>query len=175
MLQKIKERIFRHKFIAILIVAALAGGGYWFYQSSGKTQAATRYVLATAQKGTIISSVSGTGQVSSVKEVEVKPETSGTITSVNVSQGQEVKEGQIIAAIDPKNALVSLAQAKASLESAQASYDKLIAGATDDDLLSVRSSVDNAELSLNNAKSNLEQTKKDQQLKVEKAYTELMN
>ena len=57
----IKNFIFKHKIISLIIILCLLGGGYWEYTSLNNTSGQTRYVLADVTNGTIISSVSGTG------------------------------------------------------------------------------------------------------------------
>ena len=56
-LKGFKNLILKHKIISLIIVLILLGGGYWEYKSSTNTSGVTRYVLAAAAKGTIISSV----------------------------------------------------------------------------------------------------------------------
>ena len=64
-----KEITKKHKFLAALLILAAAGGGYYFYRASTQGQAATRYVLAQVNKGTLVVSVSGTGQAAAADQV----------------------------------------------------------------------------------------------------------
>ncbi len=171
----------RHKIITALVIIVLAGGGYFLYTKMQSTASAqTRYVTSTVKKQTIVSSVSGTGQVLALNQIDIKPATgstqsANTVTSVNVQAGQEVKVGQIIATLDQKNALLAINQAKASLASAQANLDSLLAGPTALDLQASQNSVNSAQLSLANAQRNLVNTKTQQQTTVNNALKNLLN
>ncbi len=148
--------------------------GLGIYALKPSTQA-TQYVTAPVEKGTITSYVTGTGQVSPSNQLDLKSQTSGTVVAVDVKAGQYVKDGQTLVVLDQKSALASIAQAKAGLESAQASYQKLAAGATNADVAVSQSSVDAAQLALNNAKQNLDNVKNQQQIAVNNAYRNYLN
>jgi len=75
----------------------------------------------------LISSISGTGQVSASNQVEINPKVSGDLVSVNVKVGQTVKQGDLIAQIDARSAARSVADAKSSLENAKLELEELLA------------------------------------------------
>jgi HlyD family secretion protein len=116
---KLTAYAFAHKVISTVVLIILLGGGWLTYGHLTATSAQTRYVLGTAQMGTIVSTVSGSGQVAAVGEVEVPSKTSGDLLSVNVQSGQEVKAGAVLAQVDASDALYDL-------ETAKISYDKLV-------------------------------------------------
>jgi multidrug efflux pump subunit AcrA (membrane-fusion protein) len=87
--------------------------------SSGQAASVTRTV--TAQRGVVQSTVSGSGNIEPASELDLGFKTSGTVTQIDVTQGEHVAEGQLIATLDPQSAEVTLEQAKASLQSAEAS------------------------------------------------------
>lgn len=87
--------------------------------ASGSQTAATR--TATAARGIVQSTVSGTGNLQSSDQLNLGFKTSGTVTTILVKQGQHVTQGQLLAALDPQSAEVTLEQAKAALQSAEAS------------------------------------------------------
>ncbi len=68
----------------------------------------------------IIVSVNATGTVQPVDSVEIKSKASGEIIAINVQTGQEIKKGQLLIQVDPRNPRNTLSQAKANLEVAQA-------------------------------------------------------
>ncbi|MEK7625320.1 MAG: HlyD family efflux transporter periplasmic adaptor subunit [Patescibacteria group bacterium] len=174
----IKARIFTHPFYSGLIVILAVGGG-WYWYSHRTVQTPVQYVVATVKKETIISSVKGTGQVSTLKRLDLKPQTSGTtnqgtLIKMNVVPGQKVSSGEVIAVLDDSSALVSLAQAQASLLSAEANYDKIIAGTTATDLKNAKQSVVSASSALQNAKTNLDTVTQQQNTAVVNAYRTLL-
>ena len=115
-----------HKITSAILAVALIGGGYWYYGKTHSTAGQTRYVLGEATIGTIIASISGSGQVSTSDQVAINPKASGEITSVLVKEGQAVSAGQALAYIDATNAQKSVRDAQANLESAKISLSKLM-------------------------------------------------
>ncbi|MDD4332615.1 MAG: efflux RND transporter periplasmic adaptor subunit [Patescibacteria group bacterium] len=162
MISKTLAFIKRRKLLAIIAIIILAGAGYFIYGKIFQTAAATRYLTAKAEKGTLIVSVSASGQVSASNQVEIKPKASGEITAVKVASGQEIKNGDIIALIDSREAQKTVRDAQANLQSAQIAYDKLVKPA---DALALLQ----AENSLSSAKDTLTKLKLSQQIEYDKA------
>lgn len=113
-----------HKFVAAIVVIILLVVGYVGYKKAFASGAQTRYVLAAVERGTLIVSVSGTGQVSATNEVEVKPKVSGDVTSVKVKAGDEVKAGQALVTIESTDAARAVRNARTAVLSAQAALEK---------------------------------------------------
>src|SRR5579864_7043328 len=107
-----KSLVLNKKRLAMLIIVVLIVG-YFVYRHYSATASPTRYVLGQASTQTIVTSVSGTGQVSQDHTVNITPTSSGKLTSVNVQQGQAVKSGQTIAVVDETSNTQALNQAKA--------------------------------------------------------------
>ncbi len=91
---------------------------------------------------------------------------SGRIKSVSVKAGDTVTKGQVLAELDAGNTLGALTQAKAAYKGAQASYQKVINGATG-------TTIDVAKAALNTAKTNLEQVTNQQNTLVTNARRKL--
>jgi multidrug resistance efflux pump len=116
----------KRKKIAAFTAVAFVGAGVLLTQAVTPTSAETRYVLEVAEQGTLMTSVSGTGQVQGDAEIEVKPEVSGKIVQIVAQNGQEVVEGDVIAVLDSSDAQKTVRDAAISLSSAQISYEKLL-------------------------------------------------
>jgi len=86
-----------------------------------------QYTLSRVQTGNIRQTVTGTGQISASNQLDIQSQVSGMITSINVSVGQHVYAGQLIATVDSTQAL-------ADLESARIAMAKLIAAPKTADL-----------------------------------------
>jgi len=132
MFKKLKQFAFsarrwalKHKFRTAVILVAVILVCWFAYKAINKTAGETRYVLAAVEKGTLITSVDGSGQVSASNQVEIQPKASGDIISVSVKAGQTVKSGAAIAQINAKDALKSVRDAQSSLASAKLSLEKL--------------------------------------------------
>lgn len=89
----------KHKIISAFAIIILAAGGYYFYGSSKSGKSEIRYVLNEAQKGTLIVSVSGSGNIEADEIADLTPEITGEIDSVKTALGDKVQKGQIIATI----------------------------------------------------------------------------
>ncbi len=114
----------------------------------------TLYGLEQVKRETVIASLSSTGQVVVKNQIDLKPQTSGTVTYIPITVGQKVQRGQILVSLDSRSALISLKQAEASYESAKATYKKTESGATEETILASKSAVDSSKLSLISAKQN---------------------
>lgn len=173
-MEKLKKILKNKTFIVVLAVVIIAGG-YFIYKKSTGGAAATSYVTAAITQGTINTSVSGTGQVEASDLMDIKPQTDGRLTSVKIKENQQVKTGDIIAIIDQQSAANSVAQSRSNLQQAQASYDKLMAGATDNSIQSQKLSVQSAQQALDQAKQSYQDTVAQQQQAVDKSYSNLLN
>src|SRR4051794_29308683 len=82
---------------------------------TARSTAAERVV--TVSKGVVQSTVSGSGNLSPANQMELSFGAAGTVTEVDVKPGRHVTEGQVLARIDPTQAEVDLAEARATLSS----------------------------------------------------------
>lgn len=126
MIKKIISFLLRHKVITVIVAIIVIFGGYYGYKKFKGNNVQISYTLATVQKGTIISSVEGSGQVSTSNQVDVKTKASGDIVYMGAVKGQEVKTGKLLAQIDAQDAQKSVRDAEANLESAKLSLEKLL-------------------------------------------------
>jgi multidrug efflux pump subunit AcrA (membrane-fusion protein) len=90
--------------------------------SSSSQASVTR--TARAAQGVVQSTVSGSGNLQAISQLNLGFKTAGTVTHIYVRQGQHVAQGQLLATLDPQSAEVTLEQAKASLQSAEANLAK---------------------------------------------------
>lgn len=125
MFKKILKFASSHKLASGAIVLLLIGGSYFGYNKFFGNKNTTSYVTAAVQKGTIVVSVSGSGQVSASNQIDIKPKASGNVVYIGVSQGQEVKTGTLLVKLDAADAEKSVRDAEVNLESAKLSLEKL--------------------------------------------------
>ena len=85
-----------------------------------KTQTPRAYEAVPVQRRNLIVSPSASGTIEPVLTVDVKSKASGEIIGMNVQTGDDVKEDQLLASIDPRIPRNNLAQAQANLQVAQA-------------------------------------------------------
>ena len=115
----VKNYILRHKIISLAVLVILIVAGYQIIKSSNNSSTQITYTAGKVTKGTLVSTVSGTGQVSASSQVDLKTQTSGNISYLNLKVGQDVYAGSVIAQIDSANAAFEL-------ENAKLAYDKLV-------------------------------------------------
>lgn len=124
-MKKILLIIKKRKITFVVILLVLITGGYFGYKAIVPNKAIASYVEATAQEGAIIVSVSGSGQVLSLNEVDIKPEASGELIYLGVANGKAVQKGALIATIDKTDLLEDISDAQTSLEQAQLALSKM--------------------------------------------------
>ncbi len=72
------------------------------------------------QRHTITETISVSGKIKPQTEVKISPEVSGEIIKINVKEGMQVKEGDLLVKIKPDIYISALERAKAALNSAKA-------------------------------------------------------
>ncbi|MDO8555204.1 MAG: efflux RND transporter periplasmic adaptor subunit [bacterium] len=155
-IHKIKIYALKHKIISALAIIALAGTGYWIFKTTTSASGETRYITATAQKGTIVASISGSGQVSASNQVDLKPRASGDVVYVGVQNGQEVKAGTLIAQLNAQDAQKAARDAEVNLQSAKLSLEKLQKPADSLSVTQAENSLARAKESKQNSEDNLQ-------------------
>jgi membrane fusion protein, macrolide-specific efflux system len=133
-LGKIKSLVFsskKRKIITLLLIIAVVFFGWRML--GGQKQQTVTYQTAQAQKGTLITSLTETGQVSVANKVSIVTQASGIINNVYVKSGDIVNQGDKIADITldtagqqrQAQAYSSLLSAQNSLASAKAQLNTL--------------------------------------------------
>ncbi len=107
----------------LLLVVALGGGGYYWKQKTA-APAGPRYLTGEITQGDVREAVETTGTVQPMVLVQVGSQVSGRITRVLVDFNASVRAGQLLAEIDPTPFQATVAQARASVLSAEASLQR---------------------------------------------------
>src|SRR3989344_1742692 len=144
-----------HKFISICAMLAVLGGGYYAYRALFGGEEAVRYITSRVEKGTLVVSLSGSGQVSASSRVDLKPKTSGDVINIFASQGHEVSLGAVIARLDTADAERSVRDAKTALETAKLELDKLLQPAEELTVLQAKNALTQAHESKTKAEDSL--------------------
>ncbi len=119
------KAIKNHKKISFILIVILGIAGYFFLKPSSSDEMITVYNYGTAEIGTVMQSVSGAGQISPARKSDLKSKAGGLVLAVNVSAGDAVKSGDVIARIDDSDAQADIEDARDVLESAQLSLEEL--------------------------------------------------
>ncbi|WP_448776448.1 efflux RND transporter periplasmic adaptor subunit [Bacteroides congonensis] len=107
--------------IAVAVVV-VAGAGIWFFAGSPAKHKVT-YATVTVSKGDISNSVTATGTIEPVTEVEVGTQVSGIIDKIYVDYNSTVTKGQLIAEMDRATLQSELASQQATYDGAKAEYE----------------------------------------------------
>jgi len=138
--------------ILILVIAAAAFGYFYFYK--GK-EATVRYRTAKVDHGSLSTFVTANGTVNPVITVLVGTQVSGTIQKLYADYNSLVKEGQLIAQIDPALFQAQVSQAKAKVENAKAAFLNAQA-----DIATAHSNIESSKANVLKAKVSVEDTKR---------------
>jgi HlyD family secretion protein len=106
----------------VLIVLALVGAIFWYFTRS--SQGGVRYLTAAVTQGPVVRAVSATGTVNPVTIVQVGSYVSGPIVALYADFNSPVKQGQLIAKIDPRPFQVKVDESTAALANSRAQLGK---------------------------------------------------
>lgn len=112
----------KRKSTAVLVAALVAACGLWFALRPSKQTGITLETAATSRI-TIRNSVTATGTVEPVTEVEVGTQVSGIIDRLYVDYNDVVKAGQLIAEMDKVTLQAELESSQAELASCKTEYE----------------------------------------------------
>ncbi len=154
----------------VLVVLAL---GYWFLKKEKSAKVMT-YTTSEVKTGTILNTVTATGTVQPVKQVDVGTQVSGVIKKLYVDYNSVVKQGELLAELDKTPLLEQLASSQADLQTAtvqltyqeanynriKALFDKKAVSETDYETAlytygTAKANLDNMKASVGKAQTNL--------------------
>jgi len=116
---KTKGYFLAHKKLSALGLIILVLVSYKAYGYVAGSGSGTRYVETKADKGNVSVLVTGTGQVSALKQVILNAKTSGEVVYVGAKSGDYASAGQVLVQLDARDAKMALDNAKLSLEKAK--------------------------------------------------------
>ena len=108
--------------IIIVILAGIACGVKFFFFTEKKNDAAGPLVSAKVTQTTISTTISATGTLEPVDQVEVGTQVSGDIAKIFVDFNSKVKKGQVIAELDKSKLKSTLTQAEIAYRSAETDF-----------------------------------------------------
>jgi multidrug efflux pump subunit AcrA (membrane-fusion protein) len=156
-LNSLKEYYKTHpkRFWALGIIIILVG--FFYFNQKPATTVTEIVVKHQDLKQTVLA----TGQITSQTDLNLSFSASGIVYTLPVSVGDKVTKGQVLATLENRSEY-------ASLKSAQANYQKVIEGASNEEIAV-------AQASLDSAKSDLSNTQKVQDTLVENAHRAYLN
>ena len=104
--------------LLVVVVLAAAAAAAWWWMRSG--DGAPVYRTAAVERGALQAVVAAGGTVNPVRQVSVGSQVSGQIKELRADFNTEVKQGQLIARIDPESITYRVRQAQADVDAARA-------------------------------------------------------
>jgi len=134
------------KVIIILIIFALLGSAIYFLLIKNGHSESDPFKFS----GTV-----------DVTETRISFKTAGRIDKINFQEGQNVKEGDLIAALDKKDEKLALDAAKANLAYNKAVLNEVLAGSRKQEIRNAKAALDKAQAARKKAAAELKQAKND--------------
>ncbi len=115
--------------ILVLVLLVFALGGGWWYLSSHPEMRDQLMADLGLETQAIPSGVLAASGIIEADQVSVTTETGGRIADVLSSEGQTVREGDVVISLDDALLQAQILQAQAAVEAAEASLAQIVAGA----------------------------------------------
>jgi RND family efflux transporter MFP subunit len=130
--------IVKKAFLTLIFLAVAGGGGWFFFQKinpsfkqgaasepkSGRRAPQAVSELATVERRTLTQVISSSGDITPAVQVEVKPEISARIKTIQVAAGEHVKKDEVLIELDDKELLTEKASVQTEIVGAQVNLDK---------------------------------------------------
>lgn len=116
----------RRLWIVLAAIALLTAGGFFVWQRvAARNLSREEERIAVVERGTLEVTVSASGRIEPIRQVDLTFSAPGRVAEVAVQIGDEVRVGQVLARLDTGDLELSLRQAEAALKSAQAQLAQL--------------------------------------------------
>jgi len=107
------------KLLLLIILIGIGGTSFWWMDNNGE-RPQQKYRTQKIAYGSIVQSISANGTLNPVTLVLVGSQISGTVQKIHINYNDIVKEGQILAELDPALLKAQVKQSEAKLLNAQA-------------------------------------------------------
>ena len=148
----------RRRYIILLIIGGLIAISAIYFAFGKKDK--VEYVTAQITKGSLVQTVSEVGTIRAAKEIELNFSQTGKISKIMAAIGDQVKVGQILAELDYGSLMIKEKEAQANLQVATANLNKLLVGATAQEIAISQAQVTQARANYLSSLAELEETKR---------------
>jgi len=148
----------KHKKIIVSSIILVIGGAVIAYVMAGQ-KGKTVYTTKVVKRGHLIQTVSETGMVKAANEIDLSFLNTGKIEKMHVNIGDKVKKEDLLAELDYSSLAISEEEAQANLDVAQANLNKLLAGATAEEIAVAEASVEQAKVAYEAANKELDKSR----------------
>ena len=112
------------KIILIVVALGAIGGGYYYYKIRTRPPEPT-VMTQPISRGDVVESVGATGTLEAVETVDVGTQVSGVVQELYADFNSIVKQGQVIARLDPQLIQTQIEQQSANVVRAEADLERL--------------------------------------------------
>lgn len=136
--------------LIIIIIALVSFTGYLLLRKEELP-----FTLFEVSRGDIVQEIWETGRVQRGEKINLSFQNTGEIEKIYVTVNQTVEKGEALAKLNTEDLEIQLQEAKSSLLLAQLNLQKLLAGASPEEIKIAQTQVENAKISLQSAEKNL--------------------
>ncbi len=148
--------LFRKRWLWVLIGVVVVGGGVMYQRQVNK---GPFYETEPVVRQDLRQTVEVTGEVSPQDRIELSFKTSGRLIAVPVIVGQVVKKGDLLAEVEAKDLTFASQRASANLSMMRAQLQSRLAGETQESIRIAQASVEQAQASYQKAVNDLTTTR----------------
>ena len=116
--------------IIIAVVIIIAAGAFFVLNTKAKNEAVNEYQMVKVERGNLTATVGATGTVRSNQNTVLTWQTGGTVEQINVSVGDRVSEGVILASLKSTSLSQNIILAQADLVSNEKTLGDLLQSGT---------------------------------------------
>lgn len=169
----------RLKLIFVLILIIGLGLGLYRHFAGEK---GPFYESVLVKREDIVQKVSATGRVAPAEKVNLAFDIQGRIKKIMVKVGDRVNRAEVLCQLEDEELKNQVLQAEAGRDTYQAQLNKLLAGASKEEIKVYETALENAQLALENARTslrnaeiNLDKVRTDAENKLAQAYQDGLN
>lgn len=119
------QRLMSHKkWFIICLVAVVAIKAGLDYQANRANAATLTPKLTKVERGDIVTTVSATGTIQPVNQVDISSKITGQIQDVRVKENEQVKIGQVLVVLDDSRLKAQVTQAREKLNNAAVNFQR---------------------------------------------------
>ncbi|MCP4544337.1 MAG: HlyD family efflux transporter periplasmic adaptor subunit [Chloroflexi bacterium] len=149
------KRTILYVILAVVIIAAVAGFGFWRTRQAASPEEDIR--SATVKRGTMRVDVSASGNIEPEARVDLVFSSPGRVSEVLVEVGDAVATGDVLAQLDAEQLALQVTQAQAALTSAEAQLAQIQAGPRQEEVIAAEANLRAVEAQMNAASASLAQ------------------
>jgi len=142
--------------VAVVLVAVGAVAVGIRNRRARQLAALSEYETVAVRRDTIVATINASGTILPKVQIGLNSASGGLLTDLSVEPGQEVTEGQVLARLDDRQALLNVQQAEATLRVNQARLEQTRAGTSAADIAAAEASVASAQASYESTRTRLQ-------------------